>query len=491
MSKCDIRITFNRPDRSYRGGETVSGEVHILVNQDIRCNGIVLTHFWKTHGRGNTASGEKHTISLSESVPLQAGEELHFPFEFVAERWPLTYHGHYINVDHYVHVAVDVPWAIDPKHEEDYVVLPGERPPEFDGGRGEIVVFEKKATEVKGIFKVLLIVLLGFLATAFAALAFFVVPILLVGGGIYWVWKKMIASRVGEVDLQVPHVIVGPGEKWPLKLSFTPKKTFPVNGITLRMLGQEAATSGSGTNSTTHTHTLHEETHTLYPAGSLMAGETFSEEFLIDFPVAKAWSIDESDNKVSWTAEVRIDIPRFPDWKKTTSLQVVPPEFLDEVTAPRSGEPVAAIGQGDTAAEPELAWDSATDESADQYTGSGEDMAPLLALVDDIQRAGRFGNERSEIVTAAAGHTYDVVIIPERVASTFGFPGNDMLYESGRTVIGKLANTNQTVQLFAVEASNDALDHLRRGDSFSTLATVENWDSLYDRLVLYEVPFDE
>ena len=35
MSKCDISIKFDRPDRTYRGGETVSGEVHVQVNKDI------------------------------------------------------------------------------------------------------------------------------------------------------------------------------------------------------------------------------------------------------------------------------------------------------------------------------------------------------------------------------------------------------------------------------------------------------------------------
>jgi len=53
MSKCDINIDFDRDDRMYRGGETVTGALGICVNQDLNCNGIKLTHFWKTHGRWN------------------------------------------------------------------------------------------------------------------------------------------------------------------------------------------------------------------------------------------------------------------------------------------------------------------------------------------------------------------------------------------------------------------------------------------------------
>ena len=499
MAKCDIRITFDNPDRTYIGGDTVSGEVYVQVNEDIRCNGIVLTHYWKTHGRGNTARGEKHEIQLTDSVPLQAGEELKFSFDFAAEIWPLTYHGHYINVDHFVHVGVDVPWAFDPKHEEEYILLPGERPPEFTGARGEVIEFEKEATEAKGIAKVILFIIVAIFLILFAAFAIVLIPILLISGGIYWGWKKMIASRVGEVKLKMPHLVVGPGEDWPVELSFTPKKTFPVNGITVKIFAQEAATSGSGTNSTTHRHTLHEETHTLHPGGSLLAGEEFSERFTIGFPETAAWSIAESDNKVTWSAQIRIDIPRFPDWSKKAELQVVPLEFLDAATPFESEKsrratdhtfgPPAAIGTGPTP-ESENQRSDSPESPASDAAATGEDMAPLLAIVNEIEQAGRFGNERSEIVAATEGHTYEVAVRIDRISTTFGFSGDDAAFENGRTVVGTIADTDQKVQLFAADTSNDSLDYLARGGSWQTLATVKTWDSLYDRLVMHEVPFD-
>jgi hypothetical protein len=499
MAKCDIQITFDSPDRTYCGGDTVAGEVCVQVNEDIRCNGIVLFHYWRTHGRGNTDRGKKHEIQLTSGVPLQAGEELRFPFEFVAEIWPLTYHGHYINVDHFVHVGVDVPWSFDPKHEEEYILLPGERPPEFSGGRGEVIEFEKEVTEAKGIVKVILFVIVALFMVLFAAFSVVLIPLLLVGGGIYWAWKKMIASRVGEVKLKMPHLVVGPGEDWPVELSFTPKKTFPVNGITVKVFAQETATSGSGTNSTTHRHTLHEETHTLHPAGAMLAGEEFSEQFTVSFPETDAWSIAESDNKVTWSAQVRIDIPRFPDWTQKAELQVVPLEFLDDPAHSGSGRsqsasghtsvPPAAVGTA-SRAESEFREADLPGTVANNDAGAGESMAPLLAVVAEIDQAGRFGNERSEIVAAADGHTYDVVIQIDRVSTTFGFSGDDDAFENGRTVIGRIAGSDQKVQLFAWESSNDSLDYLSRGETWQTRATVRSWDSLYDRLVMHEVPFD-
>ncbi len=499
MSKCDIRITFDRADRKYRGGETVSGEVHVLVNQDIRCNGIVLSHYWRTHGRGNTDSGEKFRIQLAEMAPLQAGEELRLPFEFQSQLWPLTYHGNYIYLDHYVHVAVDVPWAIDPKHEEEFMLLPGERPPEFTGERGAVIEIEKPNSESSGIGKVIgysiLAVVLVMLSVAF----FMIVPFLLVGGVGYWLWKKMIASRVGTVDLSIPHIVVGPAEQFPVTLSFTAKKVFPINNISVKIFAQESATSGSGTNKTTHRNTIYEEVHQIRPAGILSAGEVVDEQVMITLPETSAWSIDEGSNDVEWSAEVRIDIPRFPDWSKKTELQMIPLEFLSDATVSSSTNIAAAKRASEsstysTGAELPLGVSVSKSNDADDEVNadslSGEDMQPLLALVDQILEAGRFSNQRTEIAAAADGHTYSLVLEIERVSTTFGFSGDDERFEKGRTVLGKLVGTDHEVQVFSTEASNETLDRVSRGGIWTTLATVVSWDTLYDRLVLHEIPYD-
>lgn len=501
MSKCFIRITFDNPERTYRGGDKVSGEVHIQVNEDIRCNGIILNHYWRTHGRGNSDWGTKHEIRLTEMQPLQAGEELHLPFEFKAELWPLTYHGNYIYLDHYVHVAVDVPWAIDPKLEEEYILLPGKRPSEFTGERGEIITVEQKdAKEMGAVGKV---VLYGFVALIIVMLAipffFFVVPLTLIGGGGFWVWKKMIASRVGNVEYTIPHVVVGPGEQLPVKLNFTPKKTFPINGITVKVEAIEAATSGSGTNKTTHYNTVFEEIHTLRPEGAVTGGDNVHEEVVITIPESNAWSLDESDNDVKWTIEARIDIPRFPDWAEKKVIQLVPLEFLNDAkTSAAAKKPVAesiSIDNDDPLPPPVSTYAADSESAADQgraaaSSSEGEDMSPLLALLDEIHAAGRFSNERTEIAEAADGHTYDVVIELERASTTFGFKGDDERYETGRTLLGKLVGTDHEVQMFTVEDSNPGVDELNRGDRWQTLCTVREWDTLYDRLVLHEVPFD-
>ncbi len=427
-------------------------------------------------------------------VPLQSGEELLLPFEFQADAWPMTYRGHYINVDHYVKVAVDVPWAIDPKHEEEFILKAGERPAEITGDRSEIVKLEAKAVEVKGLAKGCLIAFLVVLGLALGPVFIFLIPFLLVGAGCYWAWKKAIASRVGNVEFTVRHVVVAPGEQLPVKLNFTPKKSFMINGITAKLIAEESATSGSGTNATTHRHKLHEETQVLMPAGVLQGGMEVAESFSVAIPPLEAWSLKAPSNTVNWRIETRIDIPRFPDWKKKTDLQLVPAEFLEagshddfpELDGPQPFTPPADNHPD---------WDlglSRTDSPPidGQTAGRGDSVAPLLALISEIKQAGRFGNERSEILSAATGHTYDVDIVVDRVSSTYGFSGETRQHRKGRTITGNLAGTDQPVQLFTVDSSNDSVEHLQRGHSYQTLANVQSWDSLYDRLVLLEVPFE-
>ena len=48
MSKCDLQIEFDRKDRKYSSGETVTGRVYIRVNESVKSTGITSTHQWQT-----------------------------------------------------------------------------------------------------------------------------------------------------------------------------------------------------------------------------------------------------------------------------------------------------------------------------------------------------------------------------------------------------------------------------------------------------------
>ncbi|MCP4220745.1 MAG: mechanosensitive ion channel, partial [bacterium] len=151
MSKCDLKVVFDRADRVYHPGETISGNVEVEVNKDVKCNALKIEMRWQTHGKGNT---DFEIMAETEEPEMEwnAGSMLRFPFRFKAPKMPLTYHGHFLNIDHYIRATADIPWAIDPKTSEEFILKPGESSERDyrEEGADEETTVEKKKTGILG-----------------------------------------------------------------------------------------------------------------------------------------------------------------------------------------------------------------------------------------------------------------------------------------------------------------------------------------------------
>lgn len=64
MAKCDLKIALDRADRSYAGGEKVTGTVEMHPDADVVSYALTLTREWRTHGRGNKTSGGAESVTL-------------------------------------------------------------------------------------------------------------------------------------------------------------------------------------------------------------------------------------------------------------------------------------------------------------------------------------------------------------------------------------------------------------------------------------------
>jgi hypothetical protein len=53
--------------------------------------------------------------------------------------------------------------------------------------------------------------------------------------------------------------------------------------------------------------------------------------------------------------------------------------------------------------------------------------------------------------------------------------------------LGTIAGTEQEVQLFTRQHNNAPVDAVARDEVWESQATVDKWDSLYNRLVMLEV----
>ena len=514
MSKCDIVIEFDQADRTYRGGETVSGMVRVQVNKDLTSQGITLTRYWKTHGRGNTDAGTKHEQTLAGEGELRAGETFEFPFSFESECQPLTYHGHHINVDHYVRVNVDVPWAFDPKAEEEYILRPGRRPEEISAGGGKMVRARGQLqTRIsRWLTSVFVIVVAGVLGVVFhwKPLEIFllgVLPMLVLLGLVRSFWKKLVSSRVGEVQIVVSRDITAPGEPWSCQLRFTPRKRMEINGITAKLEARESAVSSSGTKTRRYRNTVFEKLYTIRPAGTLAVGMQVDEQFSITFPDTEIYTLSKLSNNVFWSVQFRIDIARSPDWTQDQSLHVVPAEFLKElddsqvstVANPRPAATLTAPEDSSrtgldttenlvdraepTADVPETAGPPAGDPVVQSETTPL--VSPLLALVEELSQVRSFGDEHAQIIQRSQGQVLELTIEVDRVTSTYRSSIPDS-HGRGKTITGTIAGSEQSVQLLT--RNDSGVGDLARGERWRGFAVVSDWDTLYKRLRMLESP---
>jgi hypothetical protein len=115
---------------------------------------------------------------------------------------------------------------------------------------------------------------------------------------------------------------VNSGESFTGHFEFTPKVNTNINGIHWTIRCTEKCVSGSGSNRTTHTHEVLRKEITLMEAGQLVSGKPHHYELSFAVPQTAPPSLKFTDNELTWGSQLRIDIPRWPDWVKEVPFVV-------------------------------------------------------------------------------------------------------------------------------------------------------------------------
>jgi hypothetical protein len=342
MAKADLEIRINKPDTTFYPGDTLEGEVIVYRTSDQKKGTLRLQRFWKTHGRGNTAKGGESEVVL-KTAQVGPGDQEIYPFTMRVPNGPFTYHGELLNVDWYLKAQLDVPWAIDPKTQLSFGVQPGPEPPpapaelkdKVDAQRGS-----KLATTplvlVGAVFALAGgVIMAGAMmdsdAPIFAVMfpgVFVLVGLALVSAALR---NKMAAKKLGQVNLSVLPLEVGPGQEVACHLHFVPKKAVSLNHITLFLTCQEVVVSGSGTNRTTHRNELHRQEKKLISGRDLKRGMPFDQDATFTLPERGPLSFAGSDNDLIWQVKCEIDIDKWPDWNKAIPFVVWPQRALSSV----------------------------------------------------------------------------------------------------------------------------------------------------------------
>ena len=331
MSRCDIQVTFNKGERIFAVGEEVSGVINIKANKSTVCHAVHIVWQWRTHGRGNTAKGmANEVIEYVSGNELDEGKEYNFPFTFPAPNGPLTYRGHYLNIDWYLSARVDARGPFDPKGEEEFLLLPtiGKEVslgPAYStklnskvmGGCGLIF---SSIFLVVGLIWIIISLLTDtpFFVTLFGA-PFFVIGLFLVYRDLR---NSLALNKLGNIEVTLDERHFVPGEVLNCQVIFTPKTALDLKHVVCKIHGKEQVIRGSGTDKTTYTHNLYEQEETKLEDARFSAGEKVEIKIEFTIPEDAAYTFAAVDNKLFWEVTVTIDVKGWPNWVQSYPITV-------------------------------------------------------------------------------------------------------------------------------------------------------------------------
>lgn len=467
MAKCELSVQLDEPERIYRGGEKIRGRVHVQANKNVRCNSLRVYTKWATHGRGNVASESDSGVTLYEGE-LSAGEVVDQAFELTTPSWPPTYSGKHFSIDHYVEATVDIPWAFDPKTKTRFeLAASGEAAtssiPATASSRAVGIIVCSFILGIASFISImigpLVIMIFGFVAACVAVVCF-----------CFWV---LPAWAIGKIDVQSTEVVAA-GSILDAQLVIKPKTSRRTGALTATLIGNETTVEGSGSNSKTYSHVIAKETISLVDQLNLSAG--VRQDFPLEIKIPSHWpaSVKLGDNSISYQLKFEIDIARWPNWRSSRRLTILPPRLNDVADdgANVSASPDMVVAQMSHAKESD---GRTSDLSVTQEPAS----ITFDETVGHIYHARHNEADQKSLVEAVTGMTFDFsAIIDRRLLYAGDDPhvGRDQYAVWAHAIDPKLPLT-----LYVDHELGDDLEQAGR-DPWHGRGTILGWDARHDRL---------
>ncbi len=340
MAKCDIKISLDKTDLTYETHDRVKCRFQVTVDKPVKCKGFIASILWRTHGKGNRNQKE-----MQETVLFEGNWEVgsyDYEHTFIIVDGPTTYHGKIVNVDWYIKATVDIPWAFDPKEEVDFIVRRRDKDRtsphdakelEFTGQKNGVELAKEFSGKMYKAY-------LGFAGVACLGGIYLLVSgviqnldiekiiwglgLLLMAYGFAWnPLKKAIAeNKFGSIDFEIENATLYPGENCRVSFRFVAKRDILINGLALRLVGVETATSGSGTNETTYHEPLFTDKIDLDVPNIARAGRAVESSAEIAIPEAAPATFLASDNSVTWTLKAALDVEKWIDIEREQPITV-------------------------------------------------------------------------------------------------------------------------------------------------------------------------
>lgn len=331
MAKCELKMWFYRPDRTYAGGEKVTGRVEVHADSDVVCKALTVTREWRIYGHGNKTSGGAATVTLFQGR-WRPGEPAVYEFAFDAPNGPLTYHGDYFNVDWYLKARAEIAPAIDARAERDFILVPGKgevdlgpsyKPPGPDsstthpGSDALIGLFCVAGGLLGALF------FIAFLSNAFGWFLGIVLGGFFASLGTWWIYVGVRnALTLGAVDVEFDSRIRRRGDALSVRVRFLPRRAAVLTEATAELMGQERWHGSEDT----LTHLLHEQTVVLGQARQLHPEELVEITGALRIPPDAPYTFAAFPNYIEWHVEISLALPGWTHWHNKYAIAVVPKE---------------------------------------------------------------------------------------------------------------------------------------------------------------------
>jgi hypothetical protein len=360
VGKYDLHIVFDRPDPTYASGERITGRVEVAVHEDCECKGLWVDCVWNASSGGIGDAGNIGQQKLFAG-PWRAGQEIAYPFEFVAAPGPFTYDGRRFKIQ-WSFSASALLGLINPTIEERFHLLASEPLEEARRGQARSVPQPyRHAVKVEGSGSRNLVAVLSVAALvvgvpslllglhdifpglvplplpriipygtySFAALFIGAILTPLGWRGVNRSLRPAAAGvKLGPVEVELSSDVARPGDTVTCTVRFQSRANLDLTEATAKLVGTEHVRVETGSGDDTRYHTelevISEIPTTLSRERSIAAGEGVLLHANLVLPANAPYSFVGSYNKLLWTVGLELKLRGWPDWTCEMPLTVRP-----------------------------------------------------------------------------------------------------------------------------------------------------------------------
>ncbi len=344
MPACQVRLELDEPSATYQAGSKITGRVLVSVTGAVKFRTLKVRLRWETHGKGNPDKDTATEVHLLEAGTWTKGQQLTFPFELQAPSGPVTYHGHYVNLDWFLEAIVDIPWAPDAEDSVPIALVGGPPEPGYAAGPS-YAYFPPEPPDLSPpsslhttlLFVAILLLGLGvlFLVLGFVAAGHpgagplqVLGPLLTVLGLVLLVasFANIFSERgIGKPRIHIEPMEAAGGGLVQVRATLRPRKELELLDATVTLRGQEETIQGSGSKKRTYGETLHDAVHAARDRPKFLEPGRESEiTWEIPIPPMAPPTLQTGDNRVTWALKVSFDLAGWPNWTKEFAITVLP-----------------------------------------------------------------------------------------------------------------------------------------------------------------------